>query len=424
MNSTNLSYSVVDNVSKFLSPSKPINSEEFLQGRFKELEKIDEILSFGGRSAFIIGDRGVGKTSLAQTAAIIHSHAKYDFVYTACDPKPFGTFGKITKDLLIRLAQLTSIHAKDSVETKSSMALVLSSNPSVRFTREWSKKAAQEIPEPEGAADVIRYLKGFGEILKRPLCVILDELENIDAEECKANLAHLIKQIGDQEIPFKFIFSGIAGTPAKLIGIHESTSRYYGAISLEPLKAQHIIDIIQKAAKHFKIEIPEAQLFRIYTISCGFPHYPHLIGSKLLINLLKNEKSYSDTKAFKKALKDAVEDSHPYLIEKYNDATMRKNEIVKHILWSIASHRDIDQNTSYIFDRYTQLKIKYPNIISQISKNQLSAYLSRLTKDDYSCILTRSVEGKPYYKFSDPLMRGFIRLKAATENIDLGNDEL
>jgi len=88
MINTNLSYPKIDEVSKFLSPSAPIKSIEFLEGRLNELEKIDDILSLGGRSAFIVGERGVGKTSLAQTASIMHTNSKYEYIYSACDPKP------------------------------------------------------------------------------------------------------------------------------------------------------------------------------------------------------------------------------------------------------------------------------------------------------------------------------------------------
>ncbi|MCD4675138.1 MAG: ATP-binding protein [Desulfobacula sp.] len=425
MNKNNLSNPKIDEVSKYLSPSHPINSFEFLEGRIDELEKIDDILSFGGRSAFIVGDRGVGKTSLAQTAAIIHTHSKYDYVYTACDPKPYGTFGKITKDMLIKLAQLVSEHHNDSMETKSTMGIVLSTNPSVKFTREWSdSKSSHEIPEPEGASDVIRYLKGFGKILKNSLCIVLDELENLESEECKANLAHLIKQIGDQEIPFKFVFAGIAGTPDKLIGLHESTSRYYGAITLEPLKAQPIIDIVKKASDHFQLSIPDEQFYRIYTISCGYPHYPHLIGSKMIIHLLKEELKRSTSKSFVISLNKAVEDSQPFLINKYKKATMNRSNKVKNILWAIASHRDIDQKSSDIYTRYSNLHYRYSTNFEKLTQKQISASIHHFAKPEYGQILIKHYKNRPFYAFTDPLMRGFIRLKAASIGIEIANDEI
>jgi|ERR1017187_2153403 replication-associated recombination protein RarA len=55
-----------------LSPTSPIQSQEHLFGRSKQLQLIEQALCAPGRSIFIYGDRGVGKTSLAQTVAYSH----------------------------------------------------------------------------------------------------------------------------------------------------------------------------------------------------------------------------------------------------------------------------------------------------------------------------------------------------------------
>ena len=56
-------------LNQILSSSQPIRSAEFLLGREKNLRDIQRDLATKGRHVFIFGDRGVGKTSLAQTAA-------------------------------------------------------------------------------------------------------------------------------------------------------------------------------------------------------------------------------------------------------------------------------------------------------------------------------------------------------------------
>jgi ABC-type molybdenum transport system ATPase subunit/photorepair protein PhrA len=57
---------------QLLTPTTPIRSAEFLRGRDKILEDIRRAFIQPGRHVFIHGDRGVGKTSLAQTAALEH----------------------------------------------------------------------------------------------------------------------------------------------------------------------------------------------------------------------------------------------------------------------------------------------------------------------------------------------------------------
>jgi uncharacterized protein len=57
---------------RLLSPSRAIESPELLKGRDNQLREIRRAWYQGGRQIFIYGYRGVGKTSLAQTAA--HQH--------------------------------------------------------------------------------------------------------------------------------------------------------------------------------------------------------------------------------------------------------------------------------------------------------------------------------------------------------------
>jgi uncharacterized protein len=52
-----------------LTPSEEIRTPERLFGRDKNLTAINRALNSAGRQIFIYGDRGVGKTSLAVTAA-------------------------------------------------------------------------------------------------------------------------------------------------------------------------------------------------------------------------------------------------------------------------------------------------------------------------------------------------------------------
>jgi hypothetical protein len=56
-----------------LTPSDFIRTPERLFGRDKHLRTIERALNSAERQIFIYGDRGVGKTSLALTAAYLHT---------------------------------------------------------------------------------------------------------------------------------------------------------------------------------------------------------------------------------------------------------------------------------------------------------------------------------------------------------------
>src|SRR5437763_16045656 len=88
---------------RVLTPTTPIRSVEFLRGRDRILEDIRRALIQPGRHVFVHGDRGVGKTSLAQTAALEHQSADGSPIFLGCDNS--STFYRVAKNLAQKLAQ-------------------------------------------------------------------------------------------------------------------------------------------------------------------------------------------------------------------------------------------------------------------------------------------------------------------------------
>ena len=101
-----------------LSPTTPIRSAEFLRGRDKKLEDIRRAVIQPGRHIFIYGDRGVGKTSLAQTAAFEHQSAEQSPILLACDPS--SGFYRILRDLASKLLAIDPTATKVTTSTKKS----------------------------------------------------------------------------------------------------------------------------------------------------------------------------------------------------------------------------------------------------------------------------------------------------------------
>src|SRR5215469_16019118 len=84
-----------------LSPTSPIQSQEHLYGRAKQVQQIEQALYAAGRSIFIYGDRGVGKTSLAHTVAYSHQSATNEPVLLACSQN--ATFSGLMGDVVAAL---------------------------------------------------------------------------------------------------------------------------------------------------------------------------------------------------------------------------------------------------------------------------------------------------------------------------------
>ena len=75
-----------ERLNQLVSPAQPIQTIEHLHGRAKELDLIEKALFAPGRHVFIYGDRGVGKSSLAATAAHQYQSADARYIDVGCGP--------------------------------------------------------------------------------------------------------------------------------------------------------------------------------------------------------------------------------------------------------------------------------------------------------------------------------------------------
>ncbi|MFL6650442.1 MAG: ATP-binding protein, partial [Sulfurifustaceae bacterium] len=92
-----------------LSPSQPIDSIEHLFGRAVELDRIRKALYAPGRHIVIYGDRGVGKSSLAATAAVQYQSSDNSPLFIGCGPD--ATFGSVIANIAYEAAKVSRIHS-------------------------------------------------------------------------------------------------------------------------------------------------------------------------------------------------------------------------------------------------------------------------------------------------------------------------
>jgi Cdc6-like AAA superfamily ATPase len=408
-------------LNKYLSPERPIRNFEYLRGRGKEYSTLSDEISYFSSIPFIYGNRGVGKTSLARTVAQMTSSADREHIYAACSPNsPMLTiFHGIAQDLLNQAIQL---HLIKTTETKAEYTISL--KPSIRFSIEQKHPQIKPFSDINEAVRTLRDIDSYYNDSKTTI-VIIDELEEMKNDD-KTLLAHLIKQIGDQEFNIRFILAGIADSVHELIGTHASVPRYICEISLDPLSAQDLINIVNEAASAVEITIDKNILYRIAIIGNGYPHFAHLIGKSLLYEAVINYAKDITDDIYKRAITRAVEGSIEELANVYNTATQRRDDIYRYLIWSLADCDCIDIRTDDLFDHCKELGKRHNWDIPQ--QDILPKILQRLGTDSYGKIIKNtpkqggSNESRYRYKrFRNNLMRGHVRLMAELGGYQLGN---
>jgi uncharacterized protein len=187
-------------LSQNLTPSDFIRTPERLFGRGKHLLAIERALSSAGRQIFIYGDRGVGKTSLALTAAYIHTDSALRPIHVNCG-KSAGFFSIVQAIGNAVLPPQAKFEHPGSRPSVGGMFAGFGANFSP------GGEVVTVIAEPTNlneALEVIKYVEH--RVSGKPLVVVVDEMERIGGADEKDKFAEFIKNLSVVTEKVKFIF--------------------------------------------------------------------------------------------------------------------------------------------------------------------------------------------------------------------------
>lgn len=401
-------------LSKVLSPSQPLQSEEYLRGRADQLHGIEKALYAPGRHVLIHGLRGVGKSSLAQTAAFKIARG-HDPIIVSCDPS--STFQSIIKDIFDEAL------AKDPRIAEEKFTTDVSAGLSWKWVSGLLKRSVstteKEIAEPLSVNDAVRALQFLVEKLGGKPVFVVDEFDLVKSPEVQREFANLVKQVSDKHVNACFIVCGIAESAEALMAAHASADRYFHAVDLGKLSWDPRIEIVENAAQVLGIEVDKSTIYRIAMISDGFPYYIHFLSEKLFWRIFEAQNGgFSNPELFASAMEDASNAMDMKMRVPYEKATLKYDDTYSAILFAVADGHELKKRSTDIF------KV-YPRIMGDLGKKpldrtQFNTRMNRLKGDAHGRILTGSRQG--WYEFSEKMIRGYVRLKAEQLNVRLSPD--
>jgi Cdc6-like AAA superfamily ATPase len=396
-----------------LTPTTPIRSVEFLRGREKILEDIRRSFVQPGRHVFIHGDRGVGKTSLAQTAAIEHQSSSAAPIFIGCDNA--STFYSIARNVALKL------RPTDPSITKTTRGGKISAGWKSVLSAEAQQIIERgAIPDFRTIDDVIGAIGYLAEHHSQAPVIVIDEFERITAASERMLFADFIKQVGDQSLPVKLIFCGIGSALGDLLDAHHSCYRYLTAIALDRLGYQPRLEIMEHAVSALGLKMEDTSAYRIAMISDGFPHYVHLITEKLLWEAFQDGDRVITTKPhhYTKAIGAAVIDIEPHLKAMYEKASLKYKSDYETVLWAVADHHELKRRSTDIYNSYSRIMRSLGE--DPLSRETFNQRMNSLKRATHASILKANRQG--WYEFSEAVVRGYVRLRAEARGVQLGNE--
>lgn len=252
--------------------------------------------------------------------------------------------------------------------------------------------------------------------------IVVDEFDRIASDTEKGQFADFIKQIGDQRIPIKFVFCGVAESLQTLLGAHASCYRYIENVELKTISWDARFEIIDNVASALHVSIDGRSRFRIAAISDGFPHYIHRLCEHLLWAMFRDEREvvHSTLDHFRTAVTQSVLGIEQHLKHTYDRAVMKNTAGYEQVLWAVADHSDLFRNTEAIYASYCNVMKAFDIEVPVLDRSTVVSRLSALKGPSSGNILISPRKG--FYQFRESIMRGYVRLRAEEQGCELALD--
>src|SRR5829696_8252667 len=244
-------------VSRAFSPSAPINKSRLFAGRLNQVSEVINAVMQRGQHVIIYGERGVGKTSLANVLSDFLTKVGLkglDSVIVNCDgTTTFSSlWHKICREMIIVNQTTKPGFSGGMANTEKSLDTVL----------------------PEAVTpDDVRYL--FQRV-SAPT-IIVDEMDRIRSRNTTTLLADTVKTLSDHSIDTTLILVGVADSVDGLIAEHRSIERALVQIRMPRMSKDELFEIIDKGLEDVGMTTDVEARQQIADLSQGLPHFTHLL---------------------------------------------------------------------------------------------------------------------------------------------------
>lgn len=359
-------------IGQVFTPSAPINDADLFAGRLDQIAQLVGVIGNPGQHAILFGERGIGKTSVANVAGISQA-GRRPVVRVNCTSD--YTYQSLWHGILRKLGHL-------------------------------------EVQEHEITYNLI--LELIGEAEKRPF-IIIDELDRFESDDGMKQLADTIKAFSDHALPITIALVGVGDTITELIGDHRSVERCLVQIPMPRMSRRELGDAINRGLGRLQMSITDSARTRITSLSEGLPPMTHLLAHQAATKAVQNDDMEIGDEHVNLAIKAAVKTSIHSLAQRYETAvrSRRPDNLFKQVILACAlakknTHgwfqpRDVRAPVSRLLGR--DVKIRAFN--SHLADFTTSAHDEVLEKGERSA--------RPIYRFENPMMQAYVIVRGIAD---------
>jgi len=277
------------------TPTRPKQNAALFSGRYKQMQRIIAAIEEERAHIVLYGERGSGKTSLANVLAGKAEDAGYFVLRLACTSEL--SFEDIFRGLLRRMpASLLP----DGIGATSRAGI---------------DNFDQLAPGHVGVAELVAL---FERIYEKHVILIVDEYDRITAEDTKAKFAEIIKNMSDSAVPVTLLIIGVADNVRELLGKHPSLQRTLVTIPMPLMTRREIDGIIASGEEKTGLRFDPAVRQQIADFAQGLPYHAQLLCLFAARNAVRRQSSRVEREDLRYAVQRAAEEAEPRIKEAYD----------------------------------------------------------------------------------------------------------
>lgn len=364
-------------VSEVFTPGTPISRYSIFAGRMDQIMEIVNATSNRGQHVVMYGERGVGKTSLANVLTEI-----------------FDAMGRT----VLKYARINCNSGDD-------------------FSSIW-RNVGREIDIEFGAdpyANLTPEDIRFGLSQQSRSLIVLDELDRFEDDDSLTLLADTIKSLSDHSIPATVVLVGVADSIEQLLGDHASIERNIVQVPMPRMREDELTEIVDNALQTLGMSISDRVKARIPSLSEGLPHYTHLLGLHAFQRAIQDDRSEVNGADVDAAIRIAVEKAQHSIRSAYQRATRspHKDNLFAQVLLACA----LAPKDELGYFAAGAVRIPMSQIMGRPYEIPAFArHLDQFTKEDRGYILSRrGPERMRFYRFENPMLQPFVILSGLSK---------
>jgi Cdc6-like AAA superfamily ATPase len=372
------------------TPTRPKQDATLLSGRFKQMQRIIAAIEEERAHVVIYGERGSGKTSLANVLAAKSTEAGYFVLRFACSSDL--TFSDIFRNFLRR------------------MPATLMADSLGALSRARVENFEQLVEAQLGVPELIHVLE---KIADRHVILVVDEYDRVTAEETKAKFAELIKNMSDAAAPVTLVIIGVADNVRELLGKHPSLQRTLVTVPMPLMSRREIDGIIATGEEKSGLRFDPAVRQSIVDFAQGLPYHAQLLSLFSARHAVRRQSPRVEREDLRYAVARVAEEAEPRAKEAYDLAIgPHENASFRDVLFYAARCRTDEFGTFSAADVAAAAASGVD--ATGMSLLALQYPLKKLTEPERGAVLRRIVApGGLRYQFVTQMMRHHVLMRQA-----------